>query len=90
MVLFNPAFVVFLTTTGDGERAVGNILRDDGARGNKRMRAHVHGGHHHGVAADEGAVADGGRPLLGAIVVAGDRACADVHALAERRVADVA
>src|SRR5579871_3690016 len=52
--------------------------------------ADLDGRDHHAARADEGAAADLGTPFVDAVVIAGDRAGADVDATANLAVADVA
>src|SRR5690606_37045946 len=66
------------------------VLRDRRARTNRRTRTDLDGRDQSRVGADERAVADHGAMLVRAVVVARDRARADVDAAAEGRVADVA
>src|SRR5512145_1785746 len=71
----------------DGERVGRNILGDDGAGTDVGPGADRDRRHHADVGADEGPVADPGLVLVEAVVVAGDRARPDVHALPDRGVA---
>ena len=83
------ALDVLLLAALDGKGVVGHIVRDAGAGTRNGAGANVDGRHHHGVRANEGAVADGGVALVHAVVVAGDGPAADVHASAHLRVANV-
>ncbi len=65
--------------TGERELAVGRILGNGGARTDGGARADAHRCHQHAARPDEGAVADDGRPLVHAVIIAGDGAGADVH-----------
>ncbi len=84
-----PAFD--LTLLGALERkGVGrDIARDARRRADDGAVADGHGRDEHRVGADEDAVADHGPVLMHAVVVASDRAGADVDALAHRRIADI-
>src|SRR3954463_10693325 len=80
---------VHLTRAGDAERALGNVVRDDGAGAGVGVVADGHGSHEHIVAARVDVRADGRAVLLPGVVVRGDVAGADVGAGADVRVADV-
>ena len=67
----------------------GRVLRDRRAGADRGACADLHRRHQHRARADERARADLGAPLVHAVVVAGDGAGADVHLLADRRVAEV-
>src|SRR5712692_6235552 len=80
-LFFSPAFDVPLLAGAHGERSRRHVLAnrrpapDVGALANRDGRDELR------VAADERAVFDDRRVLLHAVVVAGDRAGADVHIL---------
>src|ERR1044071_1383768 len=86
---FHPAGHVRLAAAGDAERAVRNV------RGDRRAGCHVgpladtDGRNQLGVAADERPVLDNRGVLLRPVVVAGDRAGADIHPLTDGRIAEV-
>src|SRR6202022_4009387 len=77
--LRDPAFDVSLLSRADGKAAGGHVLADGGAAAHVSALAHRHRRDELRVRADEGAVLDGGGVLVGAVVVAGDGARADVH-----------
>src|SRR5450432_1573775 len=74
----------------DGERAVGNVLGDGGPRGDDGVAPDAHGRDELAVRADEGAVLDDRLTLLVAIVIARDRAGADVDTRADDGVPQIA
>src|SRR5690606_11476478 len=84
-----PALDVALLAARDGELLGRHVPRDDRARAYRGAGADGYGRHQRGIRADEGAVPDHRTVLVGAVVVAGDGARADVHAAAYGRVADV-
>ena len=67
----------------------GHVFGDRRSRGDVGALADAHRRDQLRVAADERAVLDDRRVLVRAVVVAGDRAGADVDLLADRRVAEV-
>src|SRR4051812_21114300 len=83
------ALDVALPLARDAERPRRHVVRDHGARGRIGPVADRDRGHERGVDGDPHAGADGGPVLAAAVVVGGDRARADVRALADLRVADV-
>ena len=84
-----PAFECHLLRARQGELTVGGFLGDGAARTRGRVTPDAHRRDQHVAGTDECAIRDGCRPLVHAIVVAGDRAGADVHVGADGRVADV-
>ena len=84
-----PARLVLLAAAGDRQRVGRHVLGDDAARGDIGAVADRHRRDQRAVRADEGARADLGVVLVEAVVVAGDRAGADVGARADMRVADI-
>lgn len=85
----SPAFEVSLTLSGDAKRSGGNILGDGAAGSGICAVADLDRSDKVGVAADEAIVADGGAELVLAVIIAGDRAAAEVAVLANIAVADV-
>src|SRR4051794_32065439 len=81
-----PAVLVDLRTSGDAEGPGRDVLRDGRSCRDVGPCADRHRGNQLAVTADERAVLDHRRILRDAIVVAGDRAGADVDLLADRRV----
>src|SRR3954467_1784169 len=88
-LLLDPAVDVALLAGTDCEGARRHVLADGRAGSHVRVPRHRDRRDELRVAADERAVLDDGLVLAGAVVVAGDRAGADVHLLADRRVAEV-
>src|ERR1700752_642377 len=76
-----------LLAAADGKRVGGHLLGDGAAGADISTGAHRHGRHEGNIGADEGAGADVGAKLLEAIVIASDRAGADVGAGTDRTVA---
>src|SRR5579885_302317 len=81
--------LVHLAGARDRERLVGDVLRHGRAGGDLGAPAHLHGRDQVDVGADEGLRGDRRLVLLLAVVVAGDRARADVDVLGDLGVADV-
>ena len=73
----------------DGKCAVRDILGDGAARASDGVGPNVNGRDHHGIRADEGAVANGGCVLIFTIIVARDGTSADIYASAHGCVANV-
>ena len=71
-------------------RACRNVFRNDGPGAGGGALSNAHGRDQHRIAADEGVLADEGLVLGVAVEVAGNRARADIHILAQRGVAHVA
>ena len=84
-----PAFLVLLSAARDAQRAGRHVLGDRRSGRHVGARADRHRRDELRVAADEDAVLDHRRVLVDPVVVARDRARADVHLLADRRVAEV-
>src|SRR5262245_35103125 len=84
-----PPLLRHLRASLDGERIRRHILRDHRARADVGALADGQRGHHADVGSDERPVPDLGLGLREAVVVARDRAGADVHAVADGRIADV-
>src|SRR5574340_1137631 len=85
----DPALFVHLPPAGDGERSGRDILDDRRSRANIGALSDANRRDELRIAANEGAVLDHRLVLLLAVVVARDRARADVHALADDRVAEI-
>ena len=85
-----PTFDGHLLRARDGQLARRCITRDRAAGADRRALAHGDRRHQLAVGADESVVVDDGLVLVGAVVVAGDRACADIHVAADRRIAEIA
>src|ERR1035437_2290366 len=88
-LLLDPALDVPLLARADRERAGGHVHADRGAAADIRTLADRHRRDELRIAADEGIVFDYRRVLLHAVVVARDRAGADVHTCADRGVAEI-
>src|SRR3954447_696507 len=86
--LARPLFLIFLARATDAERVGGHGLRDHRAGGDVRSGADFNGRDQSGIAADESSFADGGRVFLLSIVIAGDRAGADVDLRANLGIAE--
>ena len=86
---FRPAWLRVLPAARDRERVGGHVVGDRGSRGDVRALPHRDGRNELRIAADEDAVFDDCRMLGHAVVVARDRAGADVDVPADRRVAQV-
>src|SRR5215813_11252816 len=85
----DPAVEVPLLARADRQRAGRNVLADRGAAADVCALADRDRRHQLRVAADERAVLDRRLVFLLAVVVARDRAGADVHLRADRRVAEI-
>src|SRR5712692_6520134 len=85
--LGGPSFLCHLAAAGDTQRVGGNILGDGGPVGDVSAVADGDRSNELGAAADENALTDGGLILLHAVVVAGDRAGANVGVAADGCVA---
>jgi hypothetical protein len=83
----HPSFLNGLVTARDCQRFGGHIVGDGAACRDIRAVADGQGRNQRRVRADEHAVANHGAVLALAVVVAGNRARADIGALANRRVA---
>ena len=73
----------------DRERIGRHVLRDGRSGGDVRARANAHRRDQLRIRSDERAVLDDGLVLVHAVVIARDRAGADVRALADRGVAQI-
>src|ERR1700730_15648512 len=83
----DPAGFGDLACAAQGQCSVGDVLGDAAASGDVGTGTDGDGGDRGGVGADEGAVADRRQVLVDAVVVAGDRAGANVDAVANDGVA---
>src|SRR5688572_6941384 len=84
-----PAFQRHLFAAGQRKLAGGRILGDGAARAGGGVLADAQRRHQHVARADEGAVFDDGLRLVHAVVVAGDGARTNVHALADDGIAEI-
>src|SRR5262249_13734775 len=84
-----PIFFVDLPRPADAERAGWHQVRDHRAGAEVCAGADFHRCDERGIAADEGVIADFGDVFLDAVVIAGDRPGADVHALPDIGVPQV-
>jgi hypothetical protein len=84
-----PALDVTLGHALDGQRALGHVLGDGGARRHERIRGDRHRRDQIGVAADEGPLAHARSVLVHPVVVHHDRAAPEARAGAHVRVSDV-
>src|SRR5690606_33841957 len=84
-----PAFDRDLARARQGELAFGRVLGDGRPGAGVGISADLHRRHQHGARADEGIVADLGAPLVGAVIVHGYRAGADVDLSPDGGVAQV-
>src|SRR3954454_19748401 len=82
-----PASDAFLLAPPDGEHIRFNVLVDDRAGADDGSVAHDDGGNEGGIGTDEGALANHGLIFRKAVVIAGDRACADVGSRTDRGIA---
>src|SRR2546429_693475 len=73
-----------------GEFSGRRVPGERGSGAGRRALAHTHGGNELGVRADEDVVLDDRAVLVRPVVVAGDRAGADIHVFSDLAVADVA
>src|SRR5262245_9885062 len=80
---FDPALEVPLLAGADRQRAGRHVFPNRGSRSHVRLLADGDRRDQLRVAADERPAFDGRRVLAGAVVVAGDRAGADVHVVAD-------
>src|SRR5258708_2605162 len=87
-LLTPPARFVALLAARDPERAGWDVSDDRRSRRDVGTLTHADGRHELGVAADERAILDNRRVLLRPVVIAGDRAGAHIHLLADRRIAE--
>src|SRR5581483_7793876 len=78
-----------LTGARDRELARRRIRADRGTGADRGVLADRDGGHERGIGADERAVFDGRAMFVDAVVVAGDRPGADVHAGTDAGVAEI-
>src|SRR5216683_3102303 len=88
-LLLHPPLDVALLPRAHRKGPRRNVFAHGRAGAHVRALVHGHGGDELGVRPDERAVLDDRHVLLLAVVVASDRARADVHALADHRVAQV-
>src|SRR3569623_292106 len=84
-----PALAGLLRRAAQSELAGRRVFADGGAGADGRACAHRDGRDQLRVGADEDVVFDDGLEFIGAVVIAGDGAGADIDAPAYRRVADV-
>src|SRR5579871_5490382 len=84
-----PAWHFLLLGARDGERIRFHLARDHRARADIDAVAHLYGRDQRRVRPDECALADVGEVLVEAVIVAGDRARADIGALAHPRIAEI-
>src|SRR4051812_17152054 len=73
-----PAFERHLLAAGQRELAVRRVLGERAARAGGGITANAQRRHQHVARPDEGAIFDGGLPLVRTVVVASDGAGADV------------
>src|ERR1039458_4605090 len=85
-----PLLESHLARSAQGQLVGRCVLGDGRAGADRGAIADLHWCHQHCARADECAVADLGAPLIGAVIVAGDRPGADVDLAADRGIADVA
>src|SRR5205823_6257416 len=78
-----------LAAAADSQAVVGHVFGDGRARGDISVVPDVHRGHENRIAADENAFADGRGMFLEAIVIAGNRAGADVALGAHLGVSEI-
>src|SRR6266851_5819836 len=88
-LLCRPARFVDLAAAGDSQSIGGDIFRDGRTCGDVRAITDAHGRDQGGIAADENFAADRGRILVEAVVIAGNRARADVALGSDLRIAQV-
>src|SRR6478735_5176934 len=88
-VCLDPPLDIALRSDTEGQSAGGHILTDDRPRPGLRASSDPNGSHEHVVRAGVHLVADLGAVLGDVVVVRRDRAGAEVHARADRGVADV-
>src|SRR4029077_15632994 len=77
---FRPAFLHRLARPAQGKRISRNVFRDTGSGRDVRPSPEAHRRHKSGVAADEYAILNHGLVLVDAIIVAGNRPGAHIHA----------
>src|SRR6187397_2444293 len=87
--LTDPVFKVALLPGAHGQRSGGHVFANGRTAADIGAFANRDRGHELAVAANERAVLDGGQVLLLSVVVARNRAGADVDAFADDRVAQV-
>src|ERR1700680_2137329 len=85
----SPVFDDRLLRPLESEFAVRSARTDRRSRADRGARADAHRCHQHAAGSDEGAVFDEGRPLVGAVVIAGDAAGPDIDAAAYSRIAEI-
>jgi len=81
--------LVDLLPARNRQRVGENIAGDDAAGGHVRAAADRHGRNQHAVRANKGAFADCRAELVNAVIIAGDRAGADIRPRPDVAVADV-
>src|SRR6267142_5300988 len=84
-----PAGFIGLTAACDSQGVRGNVVGDRGTRGDIGAIADSNGGNQRGITSDKNFVADVRREFVEAVVVAGDRASADVCFRADFRIAEI-
>src|SRR6266403_4280288 len=87
--LRGPAGFIGLTAARDSQGIRGNVVCDRGTRGDIRAIADSNRRNQRGIASDKNFVADVRREFLEAVVVAGNRAGADVCFRADLRIAKI-
>src|SRR6266446_790934 len=87
--LRGPAGFIGLTAACDSQGIRGNVVGDRGTRGDICAIADSNGGNQRGITSDKNFVADVRREFVEAVVVAGNRAGADVCFRADLRIAKV-
>src|SRR6266571_4581813 len=87
--LRGPARFIDLAAARDSQSIRGDIFRNGRTRGDVSAVTHADGRHQRRVAADENLVPNRSRILVKAVVIARDRACADVALRSDFRVTQV-
>src|SRR5580704_17652992 len=85
----SPARLIDLAAASDGKGVGRNIFSNRPAGADVGAISDFRRSHKRGVASDKNATANGGRIFVHAIVIARDRACADVGFASDTRVAEV-
>ena len=84
-----PAFYGYLFGARHDQFAGFAVLGNHAARAGGGLVAHGDGRHQRGVRADAHFVADNGTVLVHAVIIAGNRACADIGVRADGRITDI-